>query len=175
MRRQSDPDPTMPSSAYVIGYQGRFHLPAPPMSVWSVLEDLDGFADKAVWLARLDIDGCGMQDGSVVRATIATPLPYHIRVRLELENCAPGRRIDARIEGDLHGVARLSLEAEAGGTRADLDWTIEIRQAVMRATARVASPVVRWGHDVVAEATIRSFADYVADEVKRRGIPTRRQ
>jgi hypothetical protein len=163
----------MGCSAYVIGYQGRFHLPAPPMSVWSVLEDLDGFADKAAWLARLDIDGCGLQDGSVVGATIATPLPYQIRVRLELDSCTPGHHIDARVEGDLKGVARLTLDAEVGGTRADLAWTFEIRQALMRATARVAYPIVRWGHDVVAEATIRSFADYLAGEVKRRGLPER--
>jgi hypothetical protein len=174
MRTQSHLD-LRTASAYVIGYQGCFHLPAPPMSVWSVLEDLDGFADKAAWLAKLDIDGCGLRDGSVVRATIATPLPYQIRVRLELDSCSRGRQIDARVEGDLHGFARLCLVAEAGGTLADLAWTIEIRQPLMRATARVAHPVVRWGHDVVADATVRSFADYLVGEVKRRGLPDQGQ
>jgi hypothetical protein len=95
------------TTPYVIGYERSFHLPAPPMVVWSVLEGLDGFADKAVWLAKVGIDDGSLRDGSVVRATIATPLPYRIRVRLEVDSCTPGRHVDAWVKGDLQGVARL--------------------------------------------------------------------
>ncbi len=57
------------------------------------------------------------------------------------------------------------LEPRDEGTVAEVSWTIEMRQRPMRLAARVAYPLMRWGHDRVIEATLRG----VPPELKYRG------
>jgi len=64
------------------------------------------------------------------------------------------RRIEAKVHGDLEGSALLTLEAHDGGTRADVSWRIEMTQRRMRVAARLAGPLLRWGHDRVVAATV---------------------
>ena len=56
----------------------------------------------------------------------------------------------------------LSMPKELGGpgghgTTASVGWSLEMRQLPMRVAARVAYPLLRWGHDRVVEATVRAF------------------
>lgn len=143
-------------SPYVLEYVGCYHLSAPPELVWSVLEDLHQFEICSTWLKCLETDTTGLHDGSVVRAIIATPLPNHIDVRLDLETCIPASLVIAAVHDDLEGNARLSLEAENDGTRAEMRWTIEIMPLSVRALALVARPLLRRGQDVMAKAAIRT-------------------
>jgi hypothetical protein len=80
--------------------------------------------------------------------------------------CDPPRSIDAVVEGDLVGQARLVLEPEGDGTRASVVWTIEMLQRPMRAAARVAHPVLRWGHDRVVDATVAEFRRQLCDPAR---------
>jgi carbon monoxide dehydrogenase subunit G len=143
-------------SPYVLEYAGCYHLSAPPELVWSVLEDLHQFEICSTWLEYLATDAPGLHDGSVVRASIATPLPNHIHVRLDLETCVPSSLVIAAVHDDLEGQARLSLEADTDGTRAEMRWTIEIMPLPVRALALVARPLLRRGQDVMAKAAIRT-------------------
>ncbi len=47
---------------------------------------------------------------------------------------------------------------EAGsGTRVAVAWSVEMRSAPLRVAARVAYPLMRWGHDRVVEMAVSGF------------------
>jgi carbon monoxide dehydrogenase subunit G len=145
------------ASPYVIDYAGRFGFPVPPSEVWAAIAQLDQFERWWSWLGELEVDGPGLQTGSVLRGTVAPPVPYRMRVAVELERCVFERSIDAQVTGDLVGDAHLRLHRAQGGTVVDAVWSIEMMQLPMRVAARVAHPLLRWGHDRVVEATVSGF------------------
>lgn len=147
----------MVASPYGIDYTGRFGFPVPPSEVWTAIARLDQFERWWGWLSELEVDGPGLQTGSVLRGTVAPPVPYRMRVCVELDRCASERLIDASVTGDLVGEAHLRLYPTSGGTVAEVAWTLEMMQLPMRVAARVAHPLLRWGHDRVVEATVSGF------------------
>jgi hypothetical protein len=88
---------------------------------------------------------------------VSPPLPYRMRLRVELIRCVRARAIDARVEGDLTGEATLRLRPDPAGTRAEVAWTVEMQQRAMRLASRMAHPVLQWGHDRVVEVTVAGF------------------
>lgn len=154
----------MAGSPFVIAYEGAFRLPRPPEEVWSVLQRLDCFESWWGWLTEFGVEGPGLQSGSVLRATVDPPLPYRIRVRLELVECLPPRCIEAAVHGDLEGRARLVLEDDGAGSRARVWSNIEVVQRPLRAAARLAPGLLGWGHDRVVEATVRSFRRHLVED-----------
>ena len=80
-----------------------------------------------------------------------------------LAQCELSDSVLARIQD------RLSLEADhprllivARGERAT--WTLEMMQAPMRMAARIAYPLLRWGHDRVVDATVDGFRRHLAGD-----------
>jgi hypothetical protein len=145
------------ASRYVMDYAGRFAFPVSPSELWAAIERLDHFERWWGWLGDLKVDGPGLQAGSVLRGTVSPPLPYRMQVAVELARCEPARSIDASVSGDLAGDAHLRIFPEPHGTAAEVDWSLEMRQLPMRVAARMAYPLLRWGHDFVVEATVSSF------------------
>jgi carbon monoxide dehydrogenase subunit G len=148
-------------SPYVIDYQGHFRLPAPPEEVWSAISRVDNLQRLWSWLREFRVEGPMLEPGSVLRGVVAPPLPYRMGVEVDLTDCLPYRRIDAIVHGDLEGRARLVLDPDGPDTRAEAAWTIEMMQPPMRLAARVAAPVLRWGHDRVVEATVIGFCRHL--------------
>ncbi len=144
-------------SPYVLEYEGRFDFPVPPEEVWSAVEDLENFETWWGWLGEFRVEGPGLAAGSVLHGVVAPPLPYRMRVRVELVQCDPPHSIDASVAGDLVGQARLVLEPDRAGTRVWVAWEIEMMQRPMRVACRVAFPLLRWGHDRVVDATVAGF------------------
>lgn len=155
------------NSPFVIDYQGAFTFPTPPEDLWVAIEQVDRFQSWWSWLSQFSLEGDGLQAGSVLRGVVAPPLPYRMRLRVDLEQCERPSRIEATVHGDLEGRARVVLAPHEAGTRVEVGWTIEIMQRPMRMAARVAHPVLRWGHDRVVEATVRSFRRYLAESRER--------
>ncbi|HUZ43930.1 MAG TPA: SRPBCC family protein [Acidimicrobiales bacterium] len=145
------------ASPYVIDYTGSFLFPVTPEALWSAIEDMEHFEGWWSWLSEFELDGDGLRSGSVLRGVVSPPVPYRMTVRVDLEHCDPPGRIDAVVHGDLEGPARLTLKAEGDGTRADVSWRIEMTERRMRVAARLAGPLLRWGHDRVVETTVRGF------------------
>ena len=150
----------------MIEYAGWFRFSVPPREVWSAVEHLELFEAWWGWLKELRVEGPGLVAGSVLHGVVAPPLPYRMRLRVVLAAYDPPRSIDALVEGDLVGQARLVLEPEGDGTRASVAWTIEMMQRPMRAAARVAAPVLRWGHDRVVDATVAGFRRQLSDPAR---------
>ncbi|HEX4863728.1 MAG TPA: hypothetical protein VFV02_06630 [Acidimicrobiales bacterium] len=147
----------MASPSYVMDYSGRFSFPVPPEELWSAIERLDQFESWWGWLGHLQVDGTGLQEGSVLRGTVSPPVPYRMHLEVELQRCVRGELIDAVVSGDLAGDAHLRLQPHGQGTVADVAWSLEMLQRPMRLAARVAYPLLRWAHDRVVEATVTSF------------------
>ncbi len=141
----------------MIAYRGTFDFDLPPEGMWDALEHSERFEGWWGWLREFRIDGPGLQAGSVLRGLVSPPVPYEMRIRVVLDRCTRPEQIDATVGGDLEGTAHLVLAPLGAGTRAEVAWTVEMKQRPMRIAARFASPLLRWGHDRVVEATVHGF------------------
>jgi carbon monoxide dehydrogenase subunit G len=149
-------------AAPVIDYTGTFRFAAPPEVVWETIERTGEFERWWGWLGDFRLEGSGLEAGSVLVGTVSPPLPYHMRIRVELEDCVRPSLIDAAVHGDLEGRGRLELARVGDETVASVAWTIEMMQRPMRAAARFAHPLLRWGHDRVVDATVHGFRRQLA-------------
>lgn len=149
----------MPFPLTVIDYRRAFRFAVSPEEMWGALSDPRRFASWWGWLSEFAVDGDGLADGVVLSGVVAPPVPYRMRVTVHLEKCVAPRHIDATVDGDLRGPARLTLEADGEGTRAEVSWTVDMKQLAMRMACRVAHPLFRWGHDRVVEMTLRGLPD----------------
>ena len=160
----------MRSSPYVIDYEATFRFEVTPDELWETLEQPDRFERWWTWLGEFRFEPAApepagprgpdngvLAPGAVLHGIVAPPLPYRMRLNVVLDDCAPPSRIDASVHGDLEGHAVLHLEPAGDGTVATVAWTIEMMQPPMRLAARVAHPLLRWGHDRVVDATVAGF------------------
>jgi uncharacterized protein YndB with AHSA1/START domain len=141
----------------VISYRRGYQFDLVPEQLWDRIEEVDQFERWWPWLTDFELDGDGLSTGSVLSGVVNPPLPYRMRLRVELIDCERPVAIDATIEGDLTGVARLRLRPELEGTWAEVAWTVEMRQPAMRLASRIGRPVLQWGHDRVVEMTVAGF------------------
>lgn len=141
----------------VIDYRRSFLFEVSPEELWQALSEPRRFESWWGWLGELRVDGEGLVDGAVLSGTVSPPVPYRMHVTVRLDRCRPPERIDATVDGDLRGSAWLELRPHDVGTSAEVAWRIEMMQRAMRVAARVASPVLRWGHDRVVDMTVVGF------------------
>ena len=99
----------VPSSVYVIEYDGRFIFPVPTPELWAAMADFDCFSLWWSWLREFSVEGNGLQHGTVLHGVVAPPLPYRTRLDVGLDECVPERRITALVRGDLQGAAQLTF------------------------------------------------------------------
>jgi hypothetical protein len=151
----------------VIDYRGDFRFTVPREVLWHLLEDTGEFERWWGWLGEFRMDGNGLETGSVLTGVVTPPLPYHMRIQVVLEDCTEPASITAAVHGDLEGSAHLDLADDGDATIASVGWTIEMMQPPMRLAARVAYPVLRWGHDRVVDATVFGFRRRLAAERQR--------
>jgi carbon monoxide dehydrogenase subunit G len=159
----------MANSPYIIEYEGTFHLDLPPDEVWTIISRTDRFEGWWGWLRDFETEGSSLETGSVLRGVVVPPLPYRMRLEVVLANSTRPRRIDAVVSGDLEGNATLTFTPDGDGTKATVGWTIEMMQRPMRLAARLAHPLLRWGHDLVVQATVEGFRRTLAAEARLAG------
>jgi hypothetical protein len=87
-----------------------------------------------------------------------------MRLDVVVDECVPAERVTALVHGDLEGTAELTFDGEDAEARVHATWTIEMMQRPMRVAARVAYPLLRWGHDRVVEATVDGFRRQLVGE-----------
>ena len=150
-------------SAYVIEYDGTFTFAAPVAEVWASIGQLDRFPSWWSWLHEFCVEGSGLRRGTMLHGVVAPPIPYRMHLDVVLDECVPEQRINALVHGDLEGTALLTFDGDGGNTRARARWTIEMMQRPMRIAARVARPLLQWGHDRVVEATVDGFRRHLGD------------
>jgi Polyketide cyclase / dehydrase and lipid transport len=151
-------------SPYVIDYSSQFRFPVTPDVLWAALGDNGHFETWWGWLTDLRVEGDGLQVGTVLTGVVTPPLPYRMQLRVVVVGCEPDELLEAEVHGDLEGYARLVLEPAGTETIAAVAWTVEMQQRSMRVAARVAAPVLRFGHDRVVEVTVAGFRRHLVAE-----------
>jgi len=149
-------------AAPVIEYQDEHTFACTPAELWDAIERFEQFERWWPWLHEFRLTGDGLREGSVLHGVVAPPLPYRMRVRVELTRCLRPTTIDGLVGGDLQGPAHLALHPTASGTRVEAAWTVEMMQAPMRLASRVAHPLLQWGHDRVVDVTVARFRRYLS-------------
>ena len=157
----------MADSSYVFEYDGTFTFSVPAAQLWATMARVDRFPSWWSWLREFSVEGHGLEPGTVLHGIVVPPLPYRMRLDVVVEECVPERCITALVHGDLEGAARLTFEGDDAKTRAHATWTVEMRQRSMRLAAKIAPPVLRWGHDRVVDATVDAFRRRLVSEGAR--------
>jgi carbon monoxide dehydrogenase subunit G len=141
----------------VVTYRREFEFGLRPDALWERLEHLDQFQRGWPWLQEFRMEGDPLTVGCVLHGVVVPPLPYRMRVRVELTRCDPPGFVEAIVGGDLVGPARLVLRPEGTGSRVEVAWTVEMMQRPMRLASRFGRPLLQWGHDRVVEMTVAGF------------------
>jgi len=141
----------------VFDYRREFEFSLPPAKVWEGIQRVDQFEHWWPWLQEFHMEGSTLAAGSVLSGVVAPPLPYRMRIRVELTRCEPPVAIDAIVTGDLEGEARLRVRPEGARSVVEAAWTVEMMQRPMRLASRFGRPLLQWGHDRVVEITVAGF------------------
>ncbi len=144
-------------AAPVITYRRSYRFDLAPDRLWDRIEQFEQFENWWPWLTEFRTEGVGLSAGSVLHGVVTPPLPYRMRLRVELVDCERPHAIDATVSGDLIGDARLRLHHEGDGTSAEVAWTLEMLQPAMRLASKIGGPLLQWGHDRVVEMTVAGF------------------
>jgi hypothetical protein len=141
----------------VIEYRRAFDFGLAPADLWASIERVDQFERWWPWLQEFRMEGESLAAGSVLYGVVAPPLPYRMRIRVELTRCEAPNAIDAVIGGDLEGLAWLRVHSEGDRSRIEVAWTVEMMQRPMRLASRFGLPLLQWGHDRVVDTTVAGF------------------
>ncbi len=140
-----------------IDYRGTFAFGLPPDAVWQGMESTDEFEGWWSWLREFTHDGDRLVVGSVLHGVVEPPLPYRLRIDVEVTRAEPPTHIEADVRGDLVGPARIHIAPTSDGSAVDVAWRLEMKQSPMRLAARFGRPLLQWGHDRVVEMTVTGF------------------
>ena len=131
-----------------------FEVPAGEL--WSRIADVDAYRRWWPWLRSFDA-GAGLVTGETWTCGVQPPLPYHVRFTIALDEVEPDRRARATVDGDITGWAHLDLTENGAGCEARLVSSLAPANPLLRRVARVAHPLVRWGHDWVLDTGRKQF------------------
>lgn len=124
--------------------------------LWARISDVGEYRRWWPWLRSFEADA--LAAGEIWQCTVQPPVPYALRFGIVLDRVEEPALVTASIEGDITGVAQLDLRPVDGGSEVHLVSTLAPGNRYLRAVARVARPVVRFGHDWVLDTGARQFA-----------------
>lgn len=128
-----------------------------PEQLWDAIDDVRRYPSWWSWLRDFQADGERLRPGLVMRGRVVPPVPYAMQVTVEVHEVAPMEQVRARVRGDLEGPAGLVLRRTEDGCEVTVCWRVEMCRGAMRSAARVARPVLVWGHDRVVAVTVRGL------------------
>lgn len=131
-------------------------------SVWRALSGVDEYPLWWPWLR--DFRARALSGGDVWTCVICPPLPYRLRLRVELADVVPETFVAASVDGDVVGTASVELHDHDDGCAVRLVSDLAPANPLLRAVARSARPVVRFGHDWVLDTGARQFSQQVSAE-----------
>jgi len=152
-------------AAPIIEYRRTHDFPVTPTQFWQAIGQVDDFERWWPWLGQFHLEGDGLVAGSVLHGVVSPPVPYRMRIEVELIRCVPARAIDAVVRGDLRGEARLRVRPGGEGTEAEVAWSVEMMQRPMRIAFVLTRPLLQWGHDRVVDMTVAGFRRHVGEGI----------
>ena len=151
-------------SPYVFAYEGEFRFDAAPEVLWEKLTQTDRFGEWWPWMRNLEVSGTPIEAGSEFRFRVVSLLPWAMRLTVEVDRAERPDCVDVSVGGHLAGPATLSFREQDGVTVARLTWNVEVMERGMRAGARVARPLLKWGQDWAVRIALRNFRRHLARE-----------
>jgi len=140
----------------VIETDRRIVFDKPPAEVWQAMTHTDAYTGWWPWLRRL-VAG-GLATGEVWSCHVQPPLPYSLHFTITIGEVVAERSVEATIEGDITGTARVELSGGEGRTTVvHVVSDLAPAAGALRAFAAVARPMVTWGHEWVIDKGIRQF------------------
>jgi hypothetical protein len=133
----------------------RFRFDAERSVVWAAVARVDRYQDWWPWLR--DFDGAALREGERWSCVIRAPLPYSLRFDVVLVEVVERRLVRARVDGDITGWARLTAVDREPGCEVRLMSALRPANTTLRLLARVARPVVTFGHDWVLDTGASAF------------------
>jgi hypothetical protein len=133
----------------------RYRFDVDPPTLWKAMTDVDAYRRWWPWLSRLDAGG--FDAGERWQCVVRPPLPYSLRFALDLEVVDPPTLAEAAVSGDIVGSARLTVVPDGDGSIARLQSLLAPANPFLRRVARIARPVVRFGHDWVLDTGAAQF------------------
>ena len=127
----------------------------PPEQVWEAVTHPERYTTWWPWLRRLD--ATGLAEGEVWVCDVQPPLPYSLRFTITIGEVVAGRSVQASVGGDITGTACVDLTPLGDATEVHVVSDLAPSAGVLRAFARVARPLVTWGHDWVLDQGVRQF------------------
>jgi hypothetical protein len=76
---------------------------------------------------------------------------------VHVQRLVPEELVETVVTGDLVGPACLEIASEESGSTARLSWQLELRDPALKLAARIARPLMEWGHDWVVSTGVRQF------------------
>lgn len=150
-----------PRHPATVPHASSHHFAIAPDRVWDAIDDVRRFPRLWSWLRAFEAGGDRLQPGLVMRGTVVAPVPYRMRLTVEVDEVSRGHWVRATVRGDLAGPAAVEIRETARGCELTVCWRAEIRRPAMRAAAHVVRPVLVWGHDRIVETTVRSFRHHL--------------
>ncbi len=135
----------------------RYRFDVPPARLWSAATSVERYREWWPWLRRFDAER--FAPGERWACQVQPPLPYVVRFDVVIDDVRPAELVRARIEGDVVGTAVLRIEGVAAGCEARLVSRLAPGNGFLRMAARLARPVVRYGHDWVLDSGARQFSE----------------
>lgn len=130
--------------------------------LWRALSGVDAYPHWWPWLR--DFRAVALLGGDVWTCVICPPLPYRLRLRVELDDVVPEELVAATVDGDIVGSASVELSDRDDGCAVRLVSELAPANPMLRAVARSANPLVRYGHDWVLDTGARQFCQKVSAE-----------
>lgn len=134
-----------------------YQLPLPPSELWAAVAQVEDYRTWWPWLR--EFDAAHLAGDEVWRCLVQPPLPYRVRFDVALEEVRAPTTVRASITGDVVGAAHLEIREHAVGSEARLVSSLEPGSGLLKAVARLAAPLVRYGHDWVLDSGARQFID----------------
>lgn len=135
----------------------RYQLAVPPAELWASLARVDDYQSWWPWLRLFDARQLARDE--IWDCLVQPPLPYRVRFAVTLDEVRAPTTVLASITGDVVGDARLEISERPDGSEARLVSHLEPGNGFLKAVARLAAPVVRYGHDWVLDTGARQFID----------------
>lgn len=150
-----DARPTL--SPYVVDYRKTHAFDADVGEVWRLVEQPHLFPKMWPWMKRPRLSHARIVPGARLSFLIDPPLPYTMKVEALFTSLSEGEAVEADIHGDLAGRAGIRLEPSGEGCLADVWWRVELCGRGLRIAARVARPLLMWGHDWAVDVALHGF------------------
>jgi uncharacterized protein YndB with AHSA1/START domain len=139
----------------------RYELPLPREEVWKLISDVSQYRTWWPWLRAFD--GVALTAGDEWRCEVQPPVPYPVRFGVVIEHVEVATLVRATVEGDVVGVATLTLDDADTGCTATLDSSLAPGNRALGLVSRFAGPIARFGHDWVLDSGARQFIARAVD------------